>query len=242
MTTHRQRGVIALIITFALMVIPSAAFASEDQEAVAEGTQLFSVAEIAGQDEDSAKLLSQASSYAEDPLREGSEELEAAKVEELAKIAEAEKTDKVLEYDRKLIKKIGTQEGTGHTICCPSFSCAYADAVMDGTVHDHSYYTCSCCTWPDWGGGNSSFRSLGSNDKLLREAYDQIAKGKPTVIHVTGGTGEHWIALIGYQKAKDPDHLTLDNFIALDPWDGAQITASERWSLYGDACEHISDR
>ena len=35
---------------------------------------------------------------------------------------------------------------------------------------------------------------------------------------------------------------TLDNFVALDPWDGAEIIASERWSLYGDGCEHISSR
>ena len=153
-----------------------------------------------------------------------------------------QKTNKILAYDPKLIAQIGTQEQTGHTICCPSFSCAYADCVMDGTVNDHSYYTCSCCTWTDWGGGGSSDRYVGTDEELLREAYDQIAAGKPTVIHVTSGSGEHWIALIGYKNATDPDHLTLDNFIALDPWDGAKITASKRYSLYGDGCEHISSR
>lgn len=158
------------------------------------------------------------------------------------KAAEAAKKNKVLEYDRKLIKKIGTQEATGHTICCPSFSCAYADAVMDGTVHDHEYYTCSCCTWTDWGGGGSSFRCVGSDQELLREAYDQISQGKPTVIHVAGGSGEHWIALIGYKNVKNPDKLKLSNFIALDPWDGKQINAADRYSLYGDGCEHVSDR
>lgn len=240
MTKIRHWSIALLMAVFSLALLPGMALAADGQQGgTASGNQLFSVANIADQDEGSAKLLSRASSYAADPLREGSEELEAAK---LADIAEAEKADKLLEYDRKLIKKIGTQQKTGHTICCPSFSCAYADAVLDGTVHDHSYYTCSCCTWTDWGGGNSSFRSLGSDEELLREAYGQIAKGKPTVIHVVGGTGEHWIALIGYQNVKDPDHLTLKNFIALDPWDGAQITASDRWSLYGDGCEHISDR
>ena len=34
----------------------------------------------------------------------------------------------------------------------------------------------------------------------------------------------------------------LANFIALDPWDGAQVIASDRFALYGDGCEHISDR
>ena len=156
--------------------------------------------------------------------------------------AELKKVNYTISYDPSLIQAIGTQESTGHTICCPSFSCAYADAVLDGTVNDHSYYTCSCCTWTDWGGGNSSFRSVGTDEELLREAYDQISQGRPTVIHVAGGSGEHWIALIGYQNVEDPDHLTLDNFIALDPWDGAQIVASDKYSLYGDGCEHISDR
>jgi hypothetical protein len=113
---------------------------------------------------------------------------------------------------------------------------------MDGTVHDHEYYTCSCCTWTDWGGGGSSFRCVGSDQELLREAYDQISQGKPTVIHVAGGSGEHWIALIGYKNVKNPDKLKLSNFIALDPWDGKQINAADRYSLYGDGCEHVSDR
>ena len=150
--------------------------------------------------------------------------------------------NKVLAYDPAAIAAIGTQAATGHTICCPSFSCAYADAVMDGTIHDHSYYTCSCCSWTDWGGGNSSFRCVGTDEQLLREAYDQISAGRPTVIHVRASYGEHWIALIGFENATDPDHLTLANFIALDPWDGAQINAASRFALYGDGCEHISDR
>ena len=153
-----------------------------------------------------------------------------------------EPTDKVLSYDPADIAAVGTQESTGHSICCPAFSCAYADAVLDGTVRDHSYYGCGCCVWPDWGGGNSSFRCVGTGEQLLREAYDEIAAGKPTVIHVSASYGEHWIALIGYCGATDPDHLTLANFVALDPWDGAQIVASERFALYGDGCEHVSGR
>ena len=163
------------------------------------------------------------------------------KLQEIQRM-QAELTEKILDYDRADIEAIGTQESSGHTICCPSFSCAYADAVLDGTVRDHSYYTCSCCTWPDWGGGGSSYRCVGTETELLREAYDQIAAGKPTVIHVSGGSGEHWIALIGYTGVEDPDALTLGNFIALDPWDGAQINAAERYVLYGDGCQHISER
>lgn len=148
-------------------------------------------------------------------------------------------TNKVLPYDRSLIDQIGTQATTGHGICCPGFACAYGDAIIDGTVNSHAYYGCGTCRWTDWGGGNSSFRSV---DNVLREAYDQILAGKPTVIHVSASYGQHWITLIGYQDVYDPNNLTLSNFIALDPWDGSQIVASDRFRLYGDGCEHISDR
>lgn len=152
-----------------------------------------------------------------------------------------EKTDKVLSYDPTLIAAIGNQLEGGHTICCPAYACAYGDAVLTGIANDHAAYGCGCCTWPGWGGGNSSFRSVGSDAQLLREAYDEIGAGRPTVIHVSGPYGEHWISLIGYQNAADPDNLTLDNFIALDPANGREVVASYRYVLYGDGCEHISD-
>lgn len=158
-----------------------------------------------------------------------------------AQEARGRAADLVLPYDESLIESIGSQESTGHWICCPCFACAYGDAVIHGVANSHEGYGCGMCTWPGWGGGNSSFRSLGTDQALLREAYDSIAAGFPTVIHVAGPSGEHWICLVGYRDVEDPDSLSLDNFIALDPTDGAQIVASERYTLYGDACEHISD-
>ena len=167
------------------------------------------------------------------------EEISTQVVEQLESSLSA---NMVLPYDPADIAAIGNQNESGHTICCPSYACAYADAVLDGTVNDHSYYTCSCCMWQDWGGGDSSYRCVGSDEEVLREAYDQISSGKPVVTHVSWEYGEHWIALIGYQNVTDPDHLTLDNFIALNPSDGAQIVASSGYSLYGDGCQHISER
>ena len=135
----------------------------------------------------------------------------------------AERQDKRLAYDPALIAAIGNQSAGGHTICCPAYACAYGDAVLTGQANDHGTYGCGCCTWPGWGGGDSSFRSLGSDEALLREAYDEIAAGRPTVIHVAGPYGEHWICLMGYQNVEDPDALTLDNFIALDPSNGQEV-------------------
>ncbi|MEG0461143.1 hypothetical protein [Gordonibacter sp.] len=159
----------------------------------------------------------------------------------LAASAAAQRTDKVLSYDPALIAQIGNQSSGGHTVCCPGYACAYGDAVLTGQARDHSYYGCGSCTWPGWGGGNSSFRSLGSDAVVLREAYDEIAAGRPTVMHVSGPYGEHWICLIGYQGVADPDALTLDNFIALDPSNGQEVVASYRYVPYGDACQHVSE-
>ena len=217
----------ALGIVLAAALVPGSAFASQGPlEAASVGSSAHSIV-----------------TRFQEAVSDQVEQVEQAEQSgQTERAGQAEATDKVLSYDPAAIAAIGTQEATGHSICCPSFSCAYADAVMDGTVHDHSYYTCSCCTWTDWGGGDSSYRCVGTDEQLLREAYDQISAGRPTVIHVAASYGEHWIALIGYQGAVDPDYLTLANFVALDPWDGAQIVASDRFDLYGDGCEHISER
>lgn len=153
----------------------------------------------------------------------------------------AEQRDKRLDYDPALIAAIGDQSSGGHAVCCPAYACAYGDAILTGQANGHGAYGCGCCTWPGWGGGDSSFRSLGSDEALLREAYDEIAAGRPTVIHVAGPYGEHWICLMGYRDVEDPDALTLDNFLALDPANGQEVTASYRYVPYGDACEHVSD-
>ena len=170
------------------------------------------------------------------------EQVEEISTQVAEQVESSLRANMVLPYDPADIAAIGNQNESGHTICCPSYACAYADAVLDGTVNDHSYYTCSCCTWQDWGGGNSSYRCVGTDEEVLREAYDQISSGKPVVTHVSWEYGEHWIALIGYQNVTDPDHLTLDNFIALNPSDGAQIVASSGYTLYGDGCQHVSER
>ena len=247
-------GKIALGFAIALSLAPGTALAETAQSNEA-AIALFAAEDVT--DEESPyeelieKIQANVKALADQVAKEAAKSAEnastskkssSASSSKASKFLKSEATDKVLAYDRSLIDRIGTQEKTGHTICCPSFSCAYGDAVLDGAVHDHSYYTCSCCTWTDWGGGGSSDRCVGTTEQLLREAYDQISKGKPTVIHVAGASGEHWICLIGYQGAKDPDHLQLSNFIALDPWDGAQITATDRYQLYGDGCEHISER
>lgn len=215
---------------FGVLAFPTAAYAAEDDTRMSvEGSERII---------ESYRESTDASfGHIQDRLSQGVSE-QVTQIA-LAKAEEAAAHDKLLSYDPALIAQIGTQASTGHSICCPSFACAYGDAIIDGTVNSHSYYGCGNCRWPNWGGGNSSYRSV---DNVLREAYDQIRAGKPTVIHVRANYGQHWITLIGYQGVEDPDNLTLSNFIALDPWDGSQLVAGSRFWLYGDGCEHISDR
>ena len=235
----------ALAIALALaLAVPGAAFGvSAEANAYAQSSTADALAAVAsgsGATAQSEKTTVQTNSQAASLVADVFSAVDKALAKEMQAALTA--ISYVLPYDPDLIAEIGTQESTGHSTCCPSFSCAYGDAIIDGTVHDHSYYACWMCTWPNWGEGDSSDRCLGSEEALLREAYDQIAAGKPTVIHVRGNTGEHWICLLGYVDALDPDHLTLSNFIALDPWDGALVNAGERFELHPDLCEHISSR
>lgn len=149
--------------------------------------------------------------------------------------------DNLLSYDRALIDAIGTQAATGHSICCPGFACAFADSIVSGIANSHEFYGCGTCVWTNWGDSDSWNRNLGSDEAVLKEAYDHIRSGYPTVVHVATNWGEHWLTLVGYQNVTDPDNLSLSNFIALDPWDGAEIVAGENYVLYGDSCQHISD-
>ena len=155
----------------------------------------------------------------------------------------AEQRDKRLDDDPALIAAIGNQstQDNSYIICCPAYACAYGDAILTGQANDH---------------GATGLRllhvaRLGRRQFVVplarlrrgfaaRGLLDEIAAGRPTV-HVAGPDGEHWICLMGYQGVEDPDALSLDNFIALDPANGLEVTASYRYAPYGDACEHVSD-
>ncbi len=169
------------------------------------------------------------------------EDAYAAAQEEHVRQEQELAANRTLPIDSSLIAAVGTQESTGHSGCCPGFACAYADTIVLGTANGHAAYGCGCCTWPGWGGGNSSFRDLGSSQGVLREAYEQIKAGFPVVTHVRASYGQHWVTLVGYQNVTDPEALSTDNFVCIDPWDGRQFTLSDQFSLYGDNCQHVSD-
>ena len=101
---------------------------------------------------------------------------------------------------------------------------AYAKTITTGAVH----------TWAEFdynGGayGESGFygknmedefdcRVIGSESEVLRALYNAINDGHPVVLYVTTGSGsQHWVTVIGYEGVDNPDNLSTDNFIILDP-------------------------
>lgn len=216
---------IALIAAYSFHFMPAKAFANENIDVAGDMPLEASLEESIGEEPDLATSFGYILTY----LHKG--------------VTDAvSQVNKVLPVDWQLIDQVGNQARSGHSVCCPGYACAYGDVIIDGTVNSHTYYGCGNCIWRDWGGGNSAYRSAGTSQQLLREAYEQIKQGRPTVMHVRASYGQHWICVYGYQNVYDVNNLSLDNFIALDPWDSSQLTVSERFSLYGDGCEHISSR
>lgn len=61
-------------------------------------------------------------------------------------------------------------------------------------------------------------RVIGSESEVLRTLYNAINDGHPVVLYVTTGSGsQHWVTVIGYEGVDNPDNLSTDNFIILDP-------------------------
>ena len=128
---------------------------------------------------------------------------------------------RMLKFDQALINQVGLQHTGGS---CLGYAAAYAKTITTGTVH----------TWAEFdynGGayGESGFcgknmtdefdcRVIGSESEVLRTLYNAINDGHPVVLYVTTGSGsQHWVTVIGYEGVDNPDNLSTDNFIILDP-------------------------
>ena len=128
---------------------------------------------------------------------------------------------RMLKFDQALINQVGLQHTGGS---CLGYAAAYAKTITTGTVH----------TWAEFdynGGayGESGFygknmtdefdcRVIGSESEVLRALYNAINDGHPVVLYVTTGSGsQHWVTVIGYEGVDNPDNLSTDNFIILDP-------------------------
>ncbi|MCH5265220.1 MAG: RICIN domain-containing protein [Lachnospiraceae bacterium] len=142
---------------------------------------------------------------------------------------------KTLLYNTALINQIGYQS-TGTDLekkACASYALAYCNAILYGTAPSpHSYWlgveTVDCV----WSKGGYTTYAHASEQAVLQAAYGQIVEGRPCVLHVIGNTSsQHWVTIIGFKNVTSVNALTAGNFIAIDPWDGAVITVSDKYRV-----------
>ena len=141
---------------------------------------------------------------------------------------------KTLSYDSRLIEKIGHQSnGTAlEKKACASYALAYCNAILTGaTPSPHTYWSSETNVDCVWSKGGYTTLSYSSEQAVLQAAYTQLAAGKPSILHVTGSTAQHWITIIGCKKTMLTVGLSTSDFIAIDPWDGKVITVSDKYKV-----------
>lgn len=141
---------------------------------------------------------------------------------------------KMLTYDSSLILRIGHQS-TGTALekkACASYALAYCNAILTGTTPSpHSYWVSDANVDCVWSRGGYTTKTFSSEAAVLQAAFSQLAEGKPCILHVTGTTQQHWLAVVGYKKSTASLNLSASDFVALDPWDGRLITISEKYKV-----------
>ncbi|MCH5252077.1 MAG: RICIN domain-containing protein [Lachnospiraceae bacterium] len=142
---------------------------------------------------------------------------------------------KVLSYDAAKILAIGHQSnGTAlEKKACASYALAYCNSILDGTTPSpHTYWLSETKVDCVWSKGGYTTYAYDSESAVLQAAYAQITAGRPCILYVTGSTSsQHWLTLIGYKNVTSVQSLNAGNFIAIDPWDGAVITVSDKYKV-----------
>ena len=170
-------------------------------------------------------------------------------------------SDLVLDINMDHINAVGYQ--TPYTTSCGCFAVAYCRTMLDNSIHNWWEYNGNGNqneqgAWTGWstGGGQyqSDYYSKGQEQALFQRLCNELDRGKPTVLCVTGNgnsnrtTGnQHYIALVGYQNTDSSDTLSLDNFLMIDSSIASQNangdhnieTVSDHYKLYYSDCYQI---
>ena len=174
---------------------------------------------------------------------------------------------KMLDFDRRLILRVGIQDDW----VCSIFNLAYARAILDNDYRSdpYDYYDGDGAVWR-WAG----FEDIALSDpldKVLQKAYDEIDAGRPTIFYVDGtyayttsddpqprNSEEHFVLILGYKLSADRNHLKPSDFYGADPsggyccgedsympWvtltDDSPLKVNGEYALYGcsDPKEHV---
>ena len=139
-----------------------------------------------------------------------------------------------LSYDAAKIAAVGYQSnGTAlEKKACASYALAYCNAILTGTVTSpHSYWSSSTNVDCVWSKGGYTTKSYASEAAVLQAAYNELMAGKPSILHVTGNTPQHWITIIGCKKTGGGSGISVSDLVAIDPWDGKVITVSDKYKV-----------
>ena len=144
-------------------------------------------------------------------------------------ISEVEGAYKMLDFDRRLILKVGPQDES----LCSIFCLAYARGILDNdySCDPYDYYDGDGAVWY-W----AEFEDIAYSDpllKVLQKAYKEIDNGRPTVFYVSGEyatttgkekpdriSGQHFVLIIGYRTGADYNNLKPSDFYIADPTGG----------------------
>ncbi len=120
-------------------------------------------------------------------------------------------------------------KGTGHQSVsgpCGCYALAYCRDILDNKSYSWTKFSYEGYveSWGrygytvSWSKGNYAAAAKSTVKATLKAVYDQINNGRPAILHVKGGrsTGQHWVAVVGYQNVTDTDNLTYNNFLIID--------------------------
>lgn len=121
------------------------------------------------------------------------------------------------------IKSTGHQSVSGP---CGCYALAYCRDILDGKSYNWTAFSYEGYVeaWGrygytvSWAKGNYAASAKSTVKLTLKAVYDQINNGRPAILHVKGGrsTGQHWVAVVGYQNVTDVNNLSYNNFLIID--------------------------
>lgn len=127
----------------------------------------------------------------------------------------------ILEIPWVEINNCGNQyEPTGHKKACQAYSFAYCRIILDKKSHKWTEYRAKGSEYMA-----AKFSSAGYNNEhslskqtVLKAVYDNINIGRPVILNVVSkNTSGHYVVAIGYSSECNPEALTENDIIIINP-------------------------
>ncbi len=109
----------------------------------------------------------------------------------------------------------------GYPDMCLGFSMGYADSIVTGDFEKAKHVVNNSPQGLSHY-GYSGRKLFSSKEEMLKEAYLEIAAGRPVIIHINGntnGTSRHYSPAVGFKKTTDPNNVQETDFLIIDVYD-----------------------